>query len=127
MKRLLAVMFLVAACDAGPTVDPAAVPGELVITLHTQGPALGAIRFKVRGGDIAQVTASDPGVTVFTNTNGDETSVVAIGETLQGALVRLRVPDVRKVTRYRTEIVELVDTENGKISVSEDYGLVVTR
>lgn len=125
---MVAAIVLLAAC-ADATSDPEARPGELIVSLRSagEGPALGAIRFTVSGGDIAQVTAAEPGVTVFTSSVGDEVSVVAIGATLQGALVRLRVPDVRKMSNYRTHVVEMVDTENGKVAASEVYGLMVAR
>jgi sRNA-binding carbon storage regulator CsrA len=101
------------------------VPGELVVTLRSSGAPLGAIRFTVKGANIAQVTAADPSITVFTTSADDEVSIVAIGATLQGALVRLRVPDVRKMSSYRTEVVEMVNTENQAVAVGESYGLQV--
>jgi hypothetical protein len=127
MKRLALLLLLAACSDRPPTSDLSAVPGELVVTLRSSGAPLGAIRFIVKGGNIAQVTAADPAITVFTTTDDDEVSVVAIGATIQGALVRLRVPDVRKASSYRTEVVELVDTENQKVAVGERYGLEVVQ
>lgn len=125
MKRIAFLVLLAACSDAAPTNDPAAVPGELVVSLRSTGPALGAVRFTVSGGAIAQVTAADPSVTIFTSTTGGDVTVVAIGATLNGALVRLRVPDVRNVSSYRTEIAELVDTENHEVAAGAGYGLVV--
>jgi RecJ-like exonuclease len=127
MKRIALLLLLAACSDGPPTGDLSAVPGEIVINLQTSGPAVGAIRFTVKGGDIAQVTAVDPGITVFTTTSGDVVSVIAIGATLRGPLVRLRVPDVRKVSSYRTAVVEMVDTENQKVAVGESYGLEVVQ
>ncbi|MGH7521084.1 MAG: hypothetical protein ACREMI_07380 [Gemmatimonadales bacterium] len=125
MKRIALLLLLAACSDGPPTGDLSAVPGELVVTLQSSGVALGAIRFTVTGANIAQVTAADPAITVFTTTDDDEVSIVAIGATLQGALVRLRVPDVRKVSSYRTAVVEMVDTENQQVAVGERYGLEV--
>lgn len=125
MKRIAFLVLLAACSDAAPTNDPAAVPGELIVSLRSTGPALGAVRFTVSGGDIAQVTAADPSVTIFTSNTGGDVTVVAIGATLNGALVRIRVPDVRKVSSYRTAVVELVDTENQKVAAGASYGLVV--
>jgi len=127
MKRLALLLLLAACSDGPPTGDLSAVPGELVVTLRSSGAALGAIRFTLKGANIAQVTAADPAITVFTTTDDDEVSVVAIGAKLQGALVRLRVPDVRKVSSYRTEVVEMVDTENQKVAAGEGYGLEVVQ
>ncbi len=124
--KWIAFLVLLAACgDAAPTNDPAAVPGELVVSLRSSGPALGAVRFTVSGGDVAQVTAADPSITIFTSNDGGGVSVVAIGATLDGALVRIRVPDVRKASSYRTAVVEMVDTENQNLTAGERYGLVV--
>lgn len=112
MKRVAFLLLLAACSDAAPTSDPAAVPGELIVSLR--GPALGAVRFTVSGGDIAQVTAAD-GITAFTSTTSDGVTVVVIGASLEGTLVRLRVPDIRKAASYRTEVLEMVDTENQKV------------
>jgi hypothetical protein len=127
MKRIALLLMLAACSDGPPTGDLSAVPGELVVRLHSSGAPLGAIRFTVTGANIAQVTAADPGITVFTTTDDDEVSIVAIGATLEGALVRLRVPDVRKVSSYRTAVVEMVDTKNEKVAVGERYGLEVVQ
>jgi hypothetical protein len=128
MKRIASLLLLLAACSDGPpTGDLSAVPGELEINLQTSGPAVGAIRFTVEGADIAQVTAAGPDITVFTTTSDDMVSVIVIGATLHGPLVRLRVPDVRKVSSYRAAVVEMVDTENQKIAAGESYGLEVVQ
>lgn len=127
MKRIALLLLLAACSDGPPTGDLSAVPGELVINLQTSGAAVGAIRFTVKGGDVAQVTAADPGITVFTTTSGDVVSVIAIGATLRGPLVRLRVPDVRKASSYHTAVVEMVDTENQKVAAGERYGLEVVQ
>ena len=127
MKRLALLLLLAACSDGPPTGDLAAVPGELVVTLRSSGAPLGAIRFTVKGANSAQVTAADPARTVFTTTDDDDVSIVAIGVTIQGALVRLRVPDVRKASSYRTEVVELVDTDNQKVAVGENYSLAVVQ
>lgn len=125
MKRLAFLVLLAACSDSAPTIDPAALPGELVVSLRSSGPALGAVRFTISGGAIAQVTAADPSVTIFTSTSGDDVAVVAIGRALDGALVRIRVPDVRNVSSYRTAVAEMVDTENQKLAGGESYGLVI--
>ena len=127
MKRVALLLLLAACSDGPPTGDLSAVPGELVVTLRSSGAPLGAIRFTVKGANIAQVTAADPAITVFSITDEDGVSVVAIGATIQGALVRLRVPDVRKASSYRTDVVELVDIENQKVAVAERYSLEVVR
>ena len=127
MKRIALLLLLAACSDGPPTGDLSAVPGELVVSLQSSGTPIGAIRFTVKGGSIAQVTAADPAITVFTTSDGDEVSIVAIGPTIQGALVSLRVPDVRKASSYRTEVIELVDTDNQKVAVGESYGLAVVQ
>jgi len=127
MKRIALLLLLAACSDGPPTGDLSAVPGELVVSLQSSGTPIGAIRFTVKGGSIAQVTAADPAITVFTTSDGDEVSIVAIGPTIQGALVSLRVPDVRKASSYRTEVIELVDTDNQKVAVGERYGLAVVQ
>jgi hypothetical protein len=126
MKRL-AVLLVLAACTdrVSPTVDPAAVPGELTISLRAAAPAVGAVRFVVRGGDVAQVNPATPDLTVFSTIDGDGITVIVIGERLEGPLVRLRVPDVRKPGSYRIEILEIVDTGNQNLPVGASYGLVL--
>lgn len=123
----LAALVLLAACsDRAPTSDIAAVPGEIVITLRSSAPAIGAIRFTITGGEIAQVTVADPSATVFVDRTAKPVSMIVIGETLQGALVRVSVPDVRAAARYRLEVLEVVDTGNRSVPAIDDYGLSVS-
>ena len=123
----LVPLILLAACgDRAPTSDISAVPGEIVITLRSSAPAIGAIRLTITGGEIAQVTAADPAATVFVDRTGDPVSVIVIGETLRGPLVRVGVPDVRAAARYRLAVLEVVDTGNRSIAAIDDYGLSVS-
>jgi hypothetical protein len=124
---LLASLGLLAACtDRGPTGDGAQVPGELVIALRSAQADAGAIRFTITGGPIAQVAAADSSVTVFVRAQpGEPVAVVVIGDAIQGPVVRVRVPDVREVARYRTTLLEVVDAGNGVRSVG-GYALAVS-
>ena len=127
LSGALAPLVLLAACgDRALTNGGSAVPGELVITLRSAAPRIGAIRFTITGGEIAQVTAVDPAAAVFVNGAEGPVSVIVIGETLEGALVRVRVPDVRAAARYRTAVLEVVDTGNRTLPANDEYGLTVS-
>ena len=123
-----AILFQAACGDRGPTADSGPVAGELVLALDARSADVGAIQFTIAGGDIAEVTAANPENALFMRRASDASlSVLVIGESLEGPLVRLRVSDVRAAGLYRASIVAVADRENRVKASTEPYSLSVSR
>lgn len=90
-------------------------PGELVVTLASPHDDDGALRLVIRGEGLGEPVAMDPTHHLFAShsTSGEGgLSIAVVGSGLSGDLVRVPVPDLNQLDRYRVELVEVSDQSN---------------
>ncbi len=106
-RRLLAGLALLAlACgDSGQNPSGA---GDLVVSYAGNGQA-GAMALTISGGPVESVTAIGSQIVSSKSTYPTTTRVVILGETTNGDLLRLQVPDVSQVAKYSVHVDQVAD------------------
>lgn len=121
MNRVLtlAIATLFATSCGGDRRDASAVladnepiPGELVLSVVSPHPDDGAIVLSILSEVPVEVTAARSDVELFEEGDGPSFKVAVLGHALNGALVRLRVPDIRDPLRYAVAIEQVADERN---------------
>lgn len=106
------VAFLAACGAQGPTdvtpvpvapVTPAAVPGWLTVTLDTPNANDGAVQVVVAGPAVEEVALAT-GFDGLATVQGGTVYAVVTGAIGDGAIARIRVPDVQQAARYTAEV-----------------------
>jgi len=108
MRRLLALVVLLAACSSSDANAPH--PGRLDVVVHgVGGSGIGAAVFVVSGGTLDAITAA-PGYELGSVTDAAGTHVVLIGTIVDGTVATIAVPDVSRAAAY---IVTVEQAANG--------------
>jgi hypothetical protein len=129
---ILAALVLPAAlsCGDAPLAPHTPVPGALIVSLETNGVPAGAIVVRVKGEQIADVTALDAAHTIFIQQPGEaggEWQVAVVGTRVSGALFSFAVPDVTRPEAYAVALVEVADEANNVRPDIAGYRLSVLR
>ncbi|MBI4541669.1 MAG: hypothetical protein HY705_01430 [Gemmatimonadetes bacterium] len=111
--RWLVPASLAAVVAGCPGENTGPVGGELVVSLDGPASSSRAIMFRLVGAQTAVTAPTGSGYSIFTAGLGGDTARVAVvgpsGSGLAvGPLVRLAVPDVRRVSAYAATVSEVV-------------------
>jgi hypothetical protein len=106
MRRLIAVAVLLAA-GCGDSNTPSGA-GDLFVSYSGTGEA-GAILLTISGGPVESVAATGGQQVSSTSPYANTTKVIVLGEVGNGDLLRIRVPDVSKVTQYAVRADQVAD------------------
>ncbi len=107
MKRIVAglLLFALGCGDSGQNPSGA---GDLVVSYSGTGDA-GAMVLTISGGPVEAVTAIGSQQVSFISPYSTTTRVVILGETTNGDLLRIRVPDVSQVAKYSVHPDQVAD------------------
>lgn len=128
---LLLALALVTACgSSAPTTatpaPPAPQAGWLTVQLDTPNADDGAIQLAISGpaAEAAQAEAPYDGLATVVGTT---TYMVVTGPLADGALARLRVPDVSKATQYTVSIQAVAERGTYALRATTGYRVAIVR
>lgn len=125
MFTLLAALLVGVACADNPT-GSAGQGGTLTLRLTTPHSDDGALVFELSGAPVDSLTVSDGSLRLFTRRAGGSIIGAVVGPLANGAIVTLRVPDVRG-TGYTATVVEVADRQDALRASLVGYALTVSR
>jgi len=100
------LVFLALGCgDSGQNPNGT---GDLLVSYSGTGEA-GAMLITISGGAVQSVTAIGAQIILSTSPYPTSTRVVILGETSNGDLLRIRVPDVSQVAHYSIHTDQVAD------------------
>ncbi len=130
LTLLLAACGATAPTDATPTpvapVAPAPVAGWLTLQLDTPNADDGAVQFFVTGPAIEEVAPATGLDGVATITNG-AAHLVVTGQVGDGAVARIRVPDLAKATQYQVQVTAAAARGTYELRQVAAYRVTVAR
>jgi len=111
MRRALAAVGLILALGCGDSGQPPSGAGDLLVAYHAGNGDAGAMVLTITGGAVESVSAIGAHQVSFSTPYPTTTRVVVIGvgELATGDLLRIRVPDVSKVTIYVVRADQVAD------------------
>ena len=124
------IAAVVAACADSPTAPQPPIPGELTlswITPHADD-AAAMIRVVVPSGTTTpSVVAASEGIEIFYRRSADTIFVAVFGELSSQPLVKIEVPNVRRVNEFSAQLIDVADTNDAVRSSITGYALTITR
>jgi hypothetical protein len=125
-----ATAIVVAACADSPTAPQPPIPGELTLSWTTPhaDDAAAMIRVVVPAGTATpSVVAASETIEIFHRRSADTLFIAVFGELSSQALVKVEVPNVRRVNEYHAQLVDVADATDVVRTALTGYALDITR
>jgi hypothetical protein len=124
VRLTVAAMLAVAACGGGPT-QPAAVPGDLIVSVAMPGAEAGALLIRVVG-NVSNVTSLGNYRVSFTG-DSSITRVVLTGAVASGDIFKIHVPDVEKFGNYSAFVEQAASGADYSLLSTSGYAFTIRK
>lgn len=125
--RVLFIGTLVLLAGCGGDGTPPSQAGDLTVSYFQGGPAAGALLATISGGPVESVTPEHNEKVAFASPAPGVTRVVVTGDLATGIILRVRVPDVSRVSDYRVSIEQVADKVTFSLIDPASHTLTISR
>jgi hypothetical protein len=125
-----ATALAIVACSDSPTAPQPPIPGELTLSWVTPNAddAAAMIKIVVPAGTVTpSVIGASEDLEIFHRRSADTIFVAVFGDLSDQPLVKIQVPNVRRVNEFSAQLIDVANDADALRSSIEGYALTITR